>query len=461
MKRFFKHISLCTYKYMFICNAMKLKPMKSVLFLFLLFPILAQAQESKVEPLSLEQAISRALGQNIKLSEAQLQVDLAEAKANATNQFFLPRLSFSETAVFTNSPLDAFGFKLLQRDVEQSDFAPSRLTDPGNVSNFTTALTLEVPLLNPATFAYRKAALSAVEAAAFQKAYAEKMVRLRVKQTYFALLLNSESLKVLDRAQEALLSLLANLKDQQEAGYVHEVDVLKVEVKESELQSQRLEYNNSQAQLTESLHYLMGDSSFSNITLTDSLPADMIGEIPSLPSSLESRVDIQAQAAGIQALEYQGQANQKKWIPNINAFGNYSFYDEQPLELANSYYQGGLSLQWDLFSGLENHYDRKVSQTEIASSKTSKQAHEEQAMLELRNARRAVLLWQNKIEVQKKSLQQAQKALQLEKDRFNAGLTTTDQLLRAETTVSERNLQVLEANYQYYIALETYKTLLP
>ena len=65
-----------------------------------------------------------------------------------TNSVFLPGIEASHTGVTTNDPLSSFGFKLKQEIVQQADFDPARLNDPGSNENFGTKIEIQQPLLN-------------------------------------------------------------------------------------------------------------------------------------------------------------------------------------------------------------------------------------------------------------------------------------------------------------------------
>ena len=80
----------------------------------------------------------------------------------------MPNINVSNTSTFTNNPLNAFGFKLLQESVSVPDFNPDLLNDPGQVENFNTRIELLQPLINIDGWKERKAANLQLQAANLQ-----------------------------------------------------------------------------------------------------------------------------------------------------------------------------------------------------------------------------------------------------------------------------------------------------
>jgi hypothetical protein len=81
------------------------------------------SQEAELQ-LSLKDALLKATQNNRQISKAKAQGKAAKAEFRQTNSVFLPNLNLSHTAITTNDPLAAFGFKLKQEITAQADFNP-------------------------------------------------------------------------------------------------------------------------------------------------------------------------------------------------------------------------------------------------------------------------------------------------------------------------------------------------
>ena len=96
----------------------------------LVFQSLLHAQNEI--PISLEDAKLMARDKNPGLLISKQDYAIAKAHHESSRAVLLPSLKVTNTSTFTNNPLNAFGFKLLQREVSAPDFNPDVLNDPGD-----------------------------------------------------------------------------------------------------------------------------------------------------------------------------------------------------------------------------------------------------------------------------------------------------------------------------------------
>jgi len=130
--------------------------MKSKAFIFswpivtiiLLAGSASQAQEPTTRKLTLNEAIAATLNNNKAARIAKLDENIARANYRQTDAVFLPQVSFSYTAMTTNDPLNAFGYKLEQRSITPNDFNPALLNHPSGTADVMTKLEVQQPLLN-------------------------------------------------------------------------------------------------------------------------------------------------------------------------------------------------------------------------------------------------------------------------------------------------------------------------
>ena len=92
------------------------------------------------EPLTLRQAIDRALGQNPEAAVAHADGQEAKAAASLARTQLLPQLNFTEDISRGDDPVYVFGTRLRQRQFTQADFAVNALNRPQPIGNFSTRL---------------------------------------------------------------------------------------------------------------------------------------------------------------------------------------------------------------------------------------------------------------------------------------------------------------------------------
>ena len=100
----------------------------------LIFGILVSSTLLGQVHLSRDQAMDAALNNNRDIKIALLDEVNAEAKYRQSDAVFLPQVTLSYTGMRTTNPLNAFGFKLQQAGITQSDFNPELLNDPSHIS---------------------------------------------------------------------------------------------------------------------------------------------------------------------------------------------------------------------------------------------------------------------------------------------------------------------------------------
>lgn len=112
--------------------------------LALLAPLPLQAAQAV--SLDLQQAVERALAANPGLAASQAQVDASEALRRSALGAMLPRVDTGLHVARSDSPITAFGAKLLQQRFSQQDFDPARLNQPNAITNYQTTLRLTLPV---------------------------------------------------------------------------------------------------------------------------------------------------------------------------------------------------------------------------------------------------------------------------------------------------------------------------
>lgn len=414
----------------------------------------AWGQPPVPEPLSLAQAQSLALANNSRLRETRATVALAQADHTQTLGVFLPRITLSETAIYTNAPLNAFGFKLQQEDVAAEDFNPALLNDPGDVQNFLTQAEVQLPLINVNGWAYRHAAGQGRTAKLYELQYAEANVRYYVAEAYYGIQLVTSSRGVLTAAQNALRAALKYVADNVEAGYAQKADELAVRVRLSEVETELLRLNDQEAYYSDLLNLLLGTAAETRWTLTDSLAAMSPTVLPDSSFDLSQRADHKAYEQALMARTAAYKAAQAGILPNLNAFGQYGLYDRTPFGASGQNYLVGVQLKWDVFSGLTRKADVDRKAAERAVTQAAYDTHRDQTQAEWNQAWRNLSITSQELTRAELAESQAREAYRIRSDRYAQGLEKTFDLLSAESTLAAQSLRQRRARYAWFLAHE-------
>ncbi len=422
-----------------------------VLIFFLAIPFLNNAQTRQ---LSLEEALNLAAENNLNIKSAEARINTAKASYRMTNSVFLPGIEASHTGVTTNDPLSSFGFKLKQEIVQQADFDPARLNDPGSNENFGTKIEIQQPLLNLDGIYARKAARKQFEAMTYQATRVRKNIEYEVKRAYFMLELAESSVNVLGRSVKVAEEALRLTKNNEEQGFAKHADVLEASVRYEERKNQLLEAQNQREAAHDFLAHLLGLELNEQITTTDSLtqaPTQVLATQPDY--NLENRSDLLAFQKQIEAGENMVRSNKMKFVPRVNAFGAVEWNDDKLLGTSANNYMLGASLSWKLFNGYKNAGTVQQAKSQLDEARFSYQDYLSQSQVQINNAIRSVNLHYSRIQSSKLAKEQAQESLRIRTNRFEQGLEKTADLLMSEALASGKELEYIQSIYNYRQAI--------
>lgn len=415
----------------------------------LLFSFILQAQETV--RLGKKEILQRVQENNSQLRISQQEFLAARAQYRQTNAVFLPNISLSHTGMTTNNPLMAFGSKLNQEGITQSDFDPARLNDPDRIDNFATKVEVQQPLIHLDGFWQRGAAKNRMEATELQRVRTGDYMKLETEKAYMQLQLAHKAVSVLEQALETAQANLRLAENNFKQGYLQRSDVLAVEVRVTEVNNQ-LQYAGSNVKnASDYLMFLMGDSIDVVLVPKDSL-SEQLNPVttPALPGD---RADIKAMELAARARRKMYTADQLSFLPRLNAFGSYELYDDQIFQGDANGYMAGVALTCDVFDGSKRFGKTQQSKAEFKQAELELEQHVQQSQMELNRATRALQDAENKLQLTQLALEQSKEALRIRNNRFEQGLEKTTDLLGAETQFSEKQLEYYQTVYEYNYAI--------
>lgn len=415
--------------------------MKRVWFNLLLFFLSAPAFSQEI--LRLQDAIDLMKQNNTQLKVQQQDINLSKEEFAGTQSGFLPKVAVSHTGLFTNDPLNAFGFKLQQKIVSPQDFDPTLLNNPNDISHFNTKLSVQQPIFNFDVYYARKALREKIKATEYQKAFAENMLAVEIKKAYTNLQFLYEAKKAVQQGIKAYEEVLRNTQNMEIQGYAKPTDVLMVKVGLIEVQNKEVEIDNGIANLSDYLSWLMGMD-----TKQIYKPAEALSKTSFTGSEYvfsESRADVLAMKGGIAAQKNMITMNKKALLPRLNAFGEYNAYDKSIVGFGSGAYMAGFSLTWDLFNGNDTYHKIKTARLNVDKAQSEMQLYIEKNNLELQKAQRDLIANRAKIDLAEAAKEQAAEALRIMGNRYNQGLEKTADLLIAQATGLEKETKYAEA----------------
>ncbi len=408
------------------------------------FSASVMAQESV--PLSLQDALDSALKNNKEIIMAGLDEESAHARFKQTDAVFLPQINLSYSAMSSNNPLNAFGFKLQQQSITQSDFNPDLLNSPSATQNFMTKAEWKQPILNMDMLYMRKAANQQSEVSAFKTKRVKEYLVFEVKKAYAQLQLAHQAQTVLAEALETMNSIYAATHNRYEKGYLQKSDLLQVQVQVTSTESKLAEAKSNVQNASDYLSLLMG-SKTGVVYSVESILRSTSAENTEL-NVPERRADFQAMQSAITAQDMMISSNKMSYLPKLNAFAEYLINDKEAFGFGSNAYLVGAQLSWSLFKGMS--VQNKTAEQRIERSKMATQLsyQKEQSQLELNKTIRQLQDAKFTLQQQELSVGQASEALRILQNRYQQGLVTTNDLLQTQTLLSQQKLYEAQAIFQ-------------
>ncbi|MEO0038296.1 MAG: hypothetical protein RIQ59_1507 [Bacteroidota bacterium] len=391
-----------------------------------------------------------------KVSEKNLQIKIAEktfqsAKAdyNQSLALFMPNIAVSHTGISTTNPLMAFGSKLNQEILTASDFNPALLNDPVKTQNFATKFEIQQPLINIDGIYGRQAAKSKMEAYQLQTDRTKEYLELEVSKSYMQLQFAYKAVKVLEKANatgKANLKLVQNYFKQ---GLLQKTDLLNVQVRVNEITNQ-LQYAKSNIQNTSDYLAFLLNEETKGKTYKPLEELETAISVETIAVSLsENRKDIQAMNKSTTAYQKMYMSSKMNFMPRLNAFGSYELYDKNFLGTSAKGYLVGAQLSWNVFDGYKSIGKMNKAKADFQKAEVETEQYKKQSQLELNKTNRQLIDAENKANLSQLAFEQAQEGYRIRQNRFTQGLEKTTDLLQSETQMIQKELEHLQAIFEY------------
>ena len=415
---------------------------------------IANASAQDTLSISKNDLLQKVTENNLQIKVAEKSFQSAKADYRQSNAVFLPNINVSYTGISTTNPLMAFGSKLNQEILTQADFNPALLNNPARTQNFATKIEILQPLINIDGYYGRQAAKAKMEAFQLQTERTKEYLELEINKAYMQLQLAYKAVTVLNKANTTALSNLQVVNNYFKQGMLQKTDVLTVEVRVNEIKNQ-LQYAKSNVQnASDYLAFLINEDLSNSVFKPIEALENSINTIATNPLLSGDRKDLLAMDQSVKAYEKMAQSSQMNFLPRLNAFGSYELYDKNILGMGASGYLVGAQLSWNVFDGYKSIGKMEKAKAEHQKSSIESQQYKAQSQIELNKTNRQLKDSENKVGLAQLALQQSEEAYRIRNNRFQQGLEKTSDLLQAATQMSQKELELLQAVFEYNITKE-------
>jgi outer membrane protein len=428
--------------------------MKRLCGLLAIMALVAMTAQSQIGPdLSLSDAVEAALQSQPLTRSARLGIDLAEKRVTEARAGRLPYLRLSQTVTHGNNPVFVFGSLLEQGRFGPQNFSLSALNNPASITNVRTAVSANLPAFDGLkTSAHVAEAKIQRDQSVLQKSGLEQRVRFDVLRQYLGVLVAQANRQVADEAVRMAESDLNRTKDRVDAGIAVESDRLSAQVQLSEFTQQQIESEGNLATAVVALNVSIGSAPQAQHNLIERLTKKRF-DVPRQEELIQRatlhRPEYLQANSGIHFAERKLSERRSDYLPELNLFGSFG-NSGRNWSTGSTDYAVGAAITLNLFDpGRTSRVGQAHIEEELARNERDRVG--DQIVVEVARAYQQYRSAVQQLEVAEATQAQATEALRIIQDRYDAGLTTITDLLRAETALVRARMNVTSANEAVYM----------
>jgi outer membrane protein TolC len=395
--------------------------------------------------LTLRQAVDQALGQNPQAAIAHAENQQSEATARLARTQLLPHLNFTEEISRGDDPVYAFGTRLRQRQFTQDDFALNALNRPQPIGNFATRFSGSWTAFDSfkTQREIRRADLMRASSSSSAKA-ADQLIVLHVVEAYQSVLYAQREIQVALHEQETAAALLDSAKDHVKAGLAVESDQMSAEVNVAARKEELIAAEGDLEMAWAELREAMGAPELKIIELKPIEPHTFaqLALDEEIATAAKTRHDLTALSQAQSAQSVAVSAARSAFGPSVNAYGN---WEEDRGSLGSS---GGNN--WVLPAAKRAQLAQQSATKQRIDAQVS--ASQQQVRLQVSQAHIHRQTAEQTLETARAAMDQSVESLRILRNRYNAGLATITDLLRAEDAERQSQSMYWKAVYGNAVA---------
>jgi outer membrane protein TolC len=418
---------------------------------------LAASLLSAQELVTLDRAVQQALAQNASLRASRAAVSEADARVAETRSGWYPRVSVTETWQRGNQPVFVFGSLLSSREFAAKNFAIDALNHPDATGFFRSSIAVEQLLFDGgrqgsavggAESRRDLARLSSDEAAA--------SLALATVQAYGRTLAAEAGQRASEAALEAAREDLSRAEHRRDTGVATDADALALVARVADLEQRALQFRGDAAVSRAELSRLMGAPIDREYQV--SLPPDAAGLVLAttavnvlLTEAERSRPDLRRAAAALRGADADRMGARAALIPQVAGQAALDFNGTQFGDRASAWL-AGVEFRWALSLGGAERARMKAAAD--ARTRAAAEAEDVRAAVhvEVVSALRRLQAANARRSAGQAAVDQARESQRITRDRFEAGLATVTDVLRASSAVVDAESQRVSAAVDAFVS---------
>jgi outer membrane protein TolC len=400
------------------------------------------------QTLTLPQAVRETLAHNQSLRAAASSVREADARVRQARSPLFPRVSVTESWQRGDQPVFVFSSLLSSRRFTAANFAIESLNFPEPVGFFRGALSVEQVVFDGGrTGASAESAVLQRDMTSLSADEAGASLAVTTTEAYGRVLTAHAATLAADAAIATAQEDLTRAALRRDAGALNDADVLAMSVRLAEMREHRIQSSGDEAIAKAELNRLMGSAIDRQYDVQEPPPSASAGA-PSLEALFAAaetaRPDLKRAAAGERLADASRRQARAAWYPQVVAQGGVEADGTQLNERALSWLVGG-ELRWSWSTGGAELAQRAAAIESAARARAEREAVRGIAQVEIVTARQRLESAHARQAVAQEAVAQARESQRIIRDRFDAALVGTADVLRAAAAVADADARRVSA----------------
>lgn len=419
-----------------------------ILFGVIVIPEFTMAQQK----VTLGEALNFALQNNTKIRKARLDIEGGKYKVEEVRAQALPQIT--GTSGLTYNPI--IGQQVV-------DFGGQLQTLRfGQKWNSNAGVQLSQQLFNQQVFTGLQAAKSSTEYYNLTAQLTEEQIIELVANNYYQVLVNRQQLTVVDNNIKNVKVIEKIIANQYKNGLAKKIDVDRIQVNLTNLETQREQNINAITQLENQLKFAMGMPVSTQIILPET-ELTAVAQLPQFTDTvaLANRTEIKLLDTQDKLLSLQRKAYVSEYYPTLALTGNYTYSSQSngfDFLSSNASAIGfgssaiGLTLRVPIFNGFLTRSKIRQADVDIRKAREDRRETTNSLNLAYENAKIQLKNSLNTINAQKRNVDLAQEIYKSTQNNYNNGLASLTDLLDTESSLTEAQNSYTQALLSYKIA---------
>ena len=400
-----------------------------------------------VLPLSLQDAITRGLRQNLGLLLSRADIRSARGQRWEQLSALLPHVTASPYVADSKINIDELGFAGVANAFHISPAI-------GPYSYFDARANVTQTLFDWKSINATRAASQSVKAADYTFQDAHDLVVLAVGYTYLQAIAQEARIETDEAQVKAAQALYDQATDQVSAGTAADIDALRTKVELQTRQQELIQARNDFAIQKLTVARVIGLAPGQEFELTDKSlyqPFEGITVEDALKRAYASRSDYRAAESEVRAAELSRRAAQAGYLPSLSFGADYGAGGINPSSATTVYdLRGTLSIP--IFTGGSVHGDVLQADAKLEQSRERLENLRAQIDSDVRAALLNLQSSADQVNVARSNIDLAEQTLTQSRDRFSAGVTDTVEVVQSQETVASAHEQYISSLYSYNYA---------